>query len=102
MVTVSLLKSSSVSTKGWKFRKKIFPLPMKMKFNGEAIITAREMRAFFYESGLDSPLRKRVEELREWLLEGLKKAEKDEMEKPWVEDRRRGFLDRFYAKTGIN
>lgn len=70
--------TDSLEEEGLEFR--------DLKFNGEAIITAREMRAFFYESGLDSPLRKRVEELREWLLEGLKKAEKDEMEKPWVED----------------
>jgi DNA helicase-2/ATP-dependent DNA helicase PcrA len=70
--------TDSLEEEGLEFR--------DLKFNGEAIITAREMRAIFNESGLDSPLRKRVEELREWLLEGLKKAEKDEMEKPWVED----------------
>jgi DNA helicase-2/ATP-dependent DNA helicase PcrA len=56
-----------------------------IKFRGTVLLTAREIAAYFYSVPVDS-LPSRMEETARWIKRELKKHEKRERTRPWVEE----------------
>lgn len=55
-------------------------------FRKEVIISAEEMASYFYKLDSSMPIANRLERVKDWLLERLRKLEREEKSKEWVEE----------------
>ncbi|OIU71816.1 RNA polymerase recycling motor HelD [Rossellomorea aquimaris] len=76
-----LIKSyrSSLETSGMIFK--------GIRFRGESIVTSEQITERFYSYEPSIKFHNRIEMLTDWLKDQLKKAEKRERTKPWVEEK---------------
>ncbi|TLS36050.1 RNA polymerase recycling motor HelD [Pseudalkalibacillus caeni] len=56
----------------------------ELTFRGETLISTEEMEDYFYSLDDSYPISNRIDQLKDWLLEMLNKAAKQERKKDWV------------------
>ncbi|MFD2923559.1 RNA polymerase recycling motor HelD [Halobacillus naozhouensis] len=69
---------TQLSTNGMKFR--------NLKFRGEVVITAEEIKEYFYQLDPSMKMANRVDLVKDWLFSELKRIEKEEQAKDWAEE----------------
>lgn len=62
-------------------------------FKGTTLVTSKEIKTYFYELDDSQTISNRMDEVREWLLKRLRRLEREERNKEWVEEEI-SFLDK--------
>ena len=60
---------------------------MDMNFRGKPIVTAEQIAERFYSNDTSLRFHNRLEKLKDWLVKKINETQKDELTKPWVQEK---------------